>query len=845
MVGEAVDPDREPAGEQGGTWETIRRVLEAAREQLQMDVTFLAQFAAETEVFRAVAGDSTSFGLAEGAAVARVGTYCQAMIDGRVGNVIPDAAAEPAVADLQVTSSGRIGRYIGVPVHLPDGRLYGALCGLGHDSDSSLRQRDAGILRVLATVVEAELARDKDTVARRAELTARIEPLLDGAGMDLVFQPIVDLATSVTTGFEALARLRAEPERTPDIWFAEADEVGLGVELEMTAVRRALTGLERLPPESFLSLNVSPATACSPILAETIGTVELSRIVLEITEHAAVANYRELTTALAGLRAAGVRLAVDDAGAGVASLHHILALAPELIKMDISFTRGVDTDPARTALVTALVSFGAATGAAILAEGIETPGELDTLRRLGVRYGQGYLLGRPGRLTGTQPSPPAGSSTTVDTRPAIPPAARPTAPAAPGGCIDWSRVFAQAAGPVAALDSWGRYVQVNAAFCRLVGCDAEAPLEPGEWCRAQPRALELARDVACRFAPSARAAAPVEFEQRYARPDGSTVWLALDCTPLPGPDGASRYVVIRAKDVTDRRAAEQLWKSTFEQSPIGMGVVDLGGCWVSVNGAFCDLVGYGAEELVGRPIGTLTFPGDEVNDAAAIRDLTSGKLSSVTLEKRYRHKDGHPIWVLVKGTAVVGADGGATHFLSYYEDIGERRQRDARLAHMALHDPLTGLANRSLLSERLTDALAALTRDGGLLVILWCDLDGFKLVNDRYGHAVGDQLLVAAAALLRSETRASDVVARVGGDEFVVVSHLPGYGAGQAQLVRDKIERALNTDVVVASSRLRLRATVGLATTGDSSGAPAALLHAADMDMYSRKRRPRRQVELT
>lgn len=386
-------PTEEKVGSAG-----FRTLLESVRRHLGMDLAFLAELVEESQIFRTVAGDGSSFGLVEGMAVPRVGTYCQAMIEGRIDRVVADIAAEAAVADLDVTAAGRIGSYIGVPVHLPDGSLYGTLCGVGHRPDPALGPRDARLLEFLAEEVEQELGREKEGSTRRHSLAAAVTPFLDGTGLTMAFQPITDLSRNTIAGFEALARFSAEPHRTPDAWFADAAEVGLGVELEMTALAAALEGLERIPNDAFLSVNASAETACSGALAVELARVDLSRVVLEITEHAVVASYESVVAALRPLRAAGMRLAVDDAGAGVASLLHILELGPELIKMDISLTRGVDTSPARAALAFALVSFGRATGAAILAEGIETAAELDAVSRLGVRYGQGYLLGRPGPL---------------------------------------------------------------------------------------------------------------------------------------------------------------------------------------------------------------------------------------------------------------------------------------------------------------------------------------------------------------------------------------------------------------------------------------------------------------
>jgi len=393
-----------PGEDQGESSERIRALLESARRYLGMDLAFLGEFVGDAEVFRMAAGDAASFGLVEGTGIPLAETYCHAMIEGRIDRVVPDSAAAPAVADLSATTAAQIGSYVGVPVHLPDGHLYGTLCGLGHSPDPTLGPRDAGLLEFLAELVEEELAREQEASLRHRSLVARVTPLLDGTGLTMVFQPIVDLSGARVAGFEALARFSPQPCRSPDAWFADAVEVGLGLELEMTAITAALEALEAVPGHAYLSINASAETACSAALAAALTEVDLSRVVLEITEHAAVANYEALSAALRPLRVAGLRLAVDDAGAGVASLHHILELAPELIKMDITLTRGIDTSPARAALATALVSFGRATQAAILAEGIETTAELDTLRGLGVSYGQGYLLGRPGPLPAAPPA---------------------------------------------------------------------------------------------------------------------------------------------------------------------------------------------------------------------------------------------------------------------------------------------------------------------------------------------------------------------------------------------------------------------------------------------------------
>lgn len=232
----------------------------------------------------------------------------------------------------------------------------------------------------------------------RRRRVARIEAVLTGSVLAMVFQPIVSLAGGEVVGFEALARFDAEPRRTPDLWFAEAASVGLGGELELSACRAAIAVAGDLPADAYLAVNISPQTVTSAAAVAAFADAPLKRLVIEITEHAHVDDYDELTQALGGLRRRGARVSVDDAGAGFASLQHILRLRPDIIKLDISLTRGVHVDPVRQALASLLVSFAAEIGSTITAEGIEEVGELDRLRQLGVYSGQGYHLGRPGPL---------------------------------------------------------------------------------------------------------------------------------------------------------------------------------------------------------------------------------------------------------------------------------------------------------------------------------------------------------------------------------------------------------------------------------------------------------------
>ena len=247
---------------------------------------------------------------------------------------------------------------------------------------------------VLGELTE-KLALEEETADARRRDLARIERALREDLLSVAYQPIVDLGSRLTVGFEALARFDDEPFAPPDAWFAKAAGVDRLIELEIEAVRAALRGLDHLPRHAFLSLNVSPAAAASRELVTAFDGIDLRRIVIEITEHAPVEDYAVLVPRLDELRARGARLAIDDAGAGFASLRHILRLGPDIIKTDITLTRNIATSRAERALTTALISFAAEMDAVIVAEGIESQADIEALRDLGVPLGQGYHLGRP------------------------------------------------------------------------------------------------------------------------------------------------------------------------------------------------------------------------------------------------------------------------------------------------------------------------------------------------------------------------------------------------------------------------------------------------------------------
>lgn len=238
--------------------------------------------------------------------------------------------------------------------------------------------------------------------AEHAAVAACIDAVIRDESLTIALQPIVEVHSGTILGYEALSRFTAKLLQGPSLWFEDADRVGRRTELELLALRLAVAQLRFIPGDCYLSLNASPATIVSGKLGEVLRVAPLDRLVLEVTEQHPIESYEQFGEALRPLRQAGLRLAIDDVGAGFASLKHILRLSPHVVKLDHSLTHAVIPSRSARALAAALTGFAIETGTTVLAEGIETKDQLDLLTALGVSLGQGFLLGRPG----PPPGPP-------------------------------------------------------------------------------------------------------------------------------------------------------------------------------------------------------------------------------------------------------------------------------------------------------------------------------------------------------------------------------------------------------------------------------------------------------
>ncbi len=371
----------------------VADLLRTAKESLQISVAFLTRMDGTTQHLEVVES-SVPFLFKEGATQKQETTFCQAILDGQLPAVIPDVKKFPVAMGLPAARLPRIRSYVSVPVVLSDGTLYGTFCAAGLTSDKGLTKRDKALMDVLAHAAAVIIEPGIRNRARTDEIEQRLWPVLEAGGPVVVLQPIVDLATGVRVGAEALARFPREWGMPPDICFEQAHSVGMGHELELLALGGAAEHLSQV--SGYVAMNISPATLLTRGATELLDALPLDRVLLELSEHDPVEDYAALHAVLAPLRGRGMRLAIDDVGAGFSSLRHIVLTRPDVLKIDRTLVDGVSSDDILHTLVQSLVDFGHGSGAKVVAEGIETGADAAVLQTLGVDYGQGWYYGRPG-----------------------------------------------------------------------------------------------------------------------------------------------------------------------------------------------------------------------------------------------------------------------------------------------------------------------------------------------------------------------------------------------------------------------------------------------------------------
>lgn len=338
---------------------------------------------------------------------------------------------------------------------------------------------------------------------------------------------------------------------------------------------------------------------------------------------------------------------------------------------------------------------------------------------------------------------------------------------------------------------------------------------------------------------------PFQMEYRIVPPGGEEKVVQTRGRPFYDERGDVLRLAGTTQDVTLQRAeeaaraqAEELFRRAFEDAPIGMGISKLDGGYGRVNAELAAMVGYPPDDLTRMTYADLVHPDDLGRDQDAMRAMLAGERASYATEKRYIHADGHVLWVSFHAVLVRDAHAEPAHFLTHVQDITDRRAYERELRHLADHDPLTGVLNRRALDREIRDHMARVERYGADGALLMLDMDNFKRVNDTLGHSAGDELMVRVARRLRRCLRESDVLARMGGDEFAVL--LPQASPASARMVARKLCEG------VRAEGLETEGARHAGVTASVGGAPVAavdgvvpstedLVRAADRAMYQAK----------
>ena len=300
---------------------------------------------------------------------------------------------------------------------------------------------------------------------------------------------------------------------------------------------------------------------------------------------------------------------------------------------------------------------------------------------------------------------------------------------------------------------------------------------------------------------------------------------------------AQAGIAIDNARLTERlQASEEAFRLAFEGAGNGMALLTLSstdrGRYIRVNPALCTMVGRTEEEMLALHFVDITHPEDRDRDLAAMERVAAGAMDVYHVEKRYMHSNGGTVWVAATSSVVQDADGGGHYLIVQIEEISGRRAAREELAHRAGHDDLTGLPNRRTLQERLVGAVATAKDSGRPGALLFCDLDGFKNVNDTHGHSVGDRVLVVVAQRLVGASRQSHTVARLGGDEFVVLAEDTPYTSTQE--LADRLRRSVAEPIVVDGVVVRLTVSIGCASIDEDCDAEA-MMSTAHGHMYQQK----------
>jgi Amt family ammonium transporter len=327
------------------------------------------------------------------------------------------------------------------------------------------------------------------------------------------------------------------------------------------------------------------------------------------------------------------------------------------------------------------------------------------------------------------------------------------------------------------------------------------------------------------------------------RRDGQEIPVEVSRSPLALEEGS--WVVVAIRDVSTQRANEQAradaelrFRVAFENNMAPMTFADANDRIIAVNDAMCQMVGFSKEELLGCDSTPFTYPDDVGITESTHQRLISGEADQERYVKRYLRKDGGVIEVEVSRSPARDADGKILYFVFSERDITEERALAAQLKHQALHDPLTGLANRAFFEERLAQAHGRVIRQGGIGAVLLIDLDDFKGVNDSFGHFLGDHLLTAIANRLQLATRSADTLCRFGGDEFLYLAE-GLVSSKEAEVLAERLISVIAEPYNIAGFQIEQHASIGIVIWDATCTSFSETIQNVDAALYEAKRNVR------
>jgi diguanylate cyclase (GGDEF)-like protein/PAS domain S-box-containing protein len=341
------------------------------------------------------------------------------------------------------------------------------------------------------------------------------------------------------------------------------------------------------------------------------------------------------------------------------------------------------------------------------------------------------------------------------------------------------------------------------------------------------------------------------YERRLVCKDKRTIWVRQTAQLTRDKQGKPQWGIVVFEDITERkqveealRLSEEKFRATFEHVPLGISEGTVDGRFLDANPKLLDIVGYTKDEFVHLTVADVTHPGDREQTLSNLQKMAAGEIDSYVIEKRYLRKDRSMVWVNIT-SSLIPIHGKPHYVVAAVEDITARKKAEAELKramelsyHQANHDLLTGLANRAAVNDRLKEALAYGKRDGHLVAVHLVDLDRFKSINDTLGHHIGDLLLKDVAKRIKANIRSTDLAARMGGDEFVVIqTHLADPAA--AGVLAGKLVEELGRTYVLEDQEVHAGASIGIAIFPNDAETLEELTKQADLALYDAKHRGR------